>query len=169
MKNYLKTTRLLLTYMTSHPYNSATNPFGDILDLLQPKLAHATSRILKDFCKDVDSRIEPPGPIPSNDFDIFQTDSHYCIYVDCPGVDKDQVNVVVNESMLTISYERKHTLNDAKPVLIYRKFGKCVLDISLKNLDLIDTSVIVANMHNGVLCIRIPKIQNKPSRKIIVE
>lgn len=158
--------------MTHQPYK--TNAFGVLLDELQPKLITATSHILKDFWKDVGSHTDVPStPVVYKDFDIFETDTHYLVYVDCPGVQKEDINLEVNASVLSVSYERKHShdvnLNPI-PVLCFRSFGACTCKISLKNLKNIDTSVIGASMLNGVLCIRIPKIQNKStSRKIAID
>lgn len=87
--------------------------------------------------------------------DVVELEDRCELYVDLPGVAREDVTLTTQEGVLIISGERK--LNDAK-----RWSGKFSKQVSLDGLD---PDHITAEMKNGVLTVSIPKA-TKQSRQI---
>lgn len=91
--------------------------------------------------------------------DISETDAHYLIKLDLPGMEKDKINVEVKNRYLTISGERK--TEETKEGTFYyrseRSFGTFSRTIPLPE----DANVedVTAEHVNGVLTIKIAKIK----------
>ena len=86
-------------------------------------------------------------------------DDAYYIEVDLPGVKKEDINIDVDENTLTISGERK-VKEEHKEDNFYKVesvYGKFERSFSLP--EDVDTDKIEAEFKNGVLEIKIPKVQ----------
>jgi len=86
-------------------------------------------------------------------------DDAYYIEVDLPGVKKEDINIDVDENTLTISGERK-VKQEHKEDNFYKVesvYGKFERSFSLP--EDVDTDKIEAEFKNGVLEIKIPKVQ----------
>ncbi|KAI9008185.1 heat shock protein Hsp20, partial [Gaertneriomyces semiglobifer] len=83
--------------------------------------------------------------------DFTETDKNYVIKADLPGLDKKDVNISVQDDVLTISGERKNEREekDDKRHLVERSYGKFSRSIRLP----IDVQVddAAASMEHGVL------------------
>jgi len=98
-------------------------------------------------------------------------DDAYYIEVDLPGVKKEDINIDVDDNTLTISGERKlkeehKEDNFYKVESVYGKFERA---FSLP--EDVDTEKIEAEHKNGVLEIKIPKVQKveKTPKKIEIK
>lgn len=106
------------------------------------------------------------------DIDIKDTGKEYLIKLDLPGIDKDKVNVKVENSQLTISGERKmeneETEEGGNVYRSERSFGSFTRSIPLPSDA--DSNQMTANSQNGVLTIHIPKLAQTVSntKKIVV-
>ncbi len=103
-------------------------------------------------------RLTPP-------VDIFESDEGLVVLVDLPGVQKEEVQVGVADSVLTIEatprleergepLRREFTLRP-----YYRQF-----QLSEK----VDQERISAEMRHGVLVVRLPRVAERPPKKIDV-
>ena len=100
-----------------------------------------------------------------------EADDAYYIEVDLPGVKKEDVSIDVNENIITISGERKLE-EERKNDEFYRVesvYGKFERSFTLP--EDVDTDKIEAHMENGVLTVKIPKIQvvDKAPKKIEIK
>lgn len=101
---------------------------------------------------------------PSN---IMATDDGYLVEVDMPGVDKSGLEITVEANELTIIGRRNtdtpkgELLYWEAPMADYRR----VFDLGPD----IDSSKISAEMHQGVLCLRLPKSERAKPKKIEVK
>ena len=100
-----------------------------------------------------------------------EADDAYYIEVDLPGVEKENININVDENTLTISGERK-VKDEHKEDNFYKVesvYGKFERSFSLP--EDVDTDKIEAEHKNGVLEIKIPKVAKveKTPKKIEIK
>jgi HSP20 family protein len=98
-------------------------------------------------------------------------DDAYYIEVELPGVKKEDISIDVNEDVLTISGERK-IKDEQKDENFYKvesAYGKFERSFNLP--EDVDTDKIEAKTENGVLEIKIPKVQKveKKPKKIEIK
>jgi len=91
---------------------------------------------------------------------IATTDEDYRIQLAVPGLSKDDVKISVDDSVITISHEKKET--DDKTYYFTSTFKK---EYSLP-YDCEEDN-IVSKLENGVLEITIPRIKKKNSERLI--
>jgi len=97
--------------------------------------------------------------------DLVETDEDLVLRADLPGLDSDDVNIEVKDSVLTVSGEREveHDERTDGFYRVERAFGGFSRSMSLP--DRIDADRIAATFDKGVLEVRIPKPeQRKPHR-----
>jgi HSP20 family protein len=99
--------------------------------------------------------------------DIEETDDAWVIEAELPGVDKKDVNVEMRDSELIISGEIKE--KERKGVLRRqtRKTGEFEYRVTLPGES--DAEHIDANLHDGVLTVRVPKSQSAKPKQIEVK
>ncbi len=100
-----------------------------------------------------------------------EADDAYYIEVELPGVKKEDISIDVNDDTLTISGERK-VKEEHKEDNFYKVesvYGKFERSFSLP--EDVDTDKIEATSKNGVLEIKIPKVQKveKAPKKIEIK
>ncbi len=89
--------------------------------------------------------------------DISETPKHYLIKVELPEVEKEDVDVTIDNGMLTISGERRYENEEEDETRhrIERMYGRFSRTFALP-AD-IDEQAISAKTRNGLLKVRIPK------------
>lgn len=99
--------------------------------------------------------------------DISETDQQFEIDFYIPGVNKDQVNIDLNEGRLTVSGERKFEKeNTGKNYRsVESSFGSFTRSFQLP--DNIDQEAVSASFENGVLSITVPKDEKKIAKRSI--
>ena len=98
--------------------------------------------------------------------DLVETDDHFVLRADLPGLDEGGVNVEVNDNVLTISGERKYE-HEAKKDGYYRlERGSGQFNRSLTLPDGVDLDAIEASFEKGVLEVRVPKPEERKPRKV---
>ena len=99
--------------------------------------------------------------------DIEETDEAWVIEAELPGVDRKDVNVEMRDSELIISGEIKE--KERKGVLRRqtRKTGEFEYRVTLPGDA--DAEHIEANLHDGVLTVRVPKTEQAKPRRIEVK
>jgi HSP20 family protein len=101
--------------------------------------------------------------------DIKETDTAFEIHADIPGVDPKEIDVHMEDGILTIKGERKSESKEEREGYkrVERQWGSFYRRFSLP--DSADADKINAKSKNGVLEITIPKQEKAPARKISVE
>ena len=99
---------------------------------------------------------------PSFKVDISEDDSAIFIEADMPGVKKEDIKVSMEDDVLTISAERNKKEEEKKKGYhrVERSWGS--LSRSFTVGENIDAEKIEAAYDNGVLKIKVPKIEPKP-------
>jgi len=94
--------------------------------------------------------------------DVHETVDEYLVKVDLPGVKADDVNVEVNDNVLSISGSRIAD-ETRQAQLVERPYGSFVRTLTLPQG--VDSDSIEAGYQDGVLELRIPKpAERKPKR-----
>ncbi|CAG8710947.1 9465_t:CDS:2 [Cetraspora pellucida] len=102
--------------------------------------------------------------------DVHETDKEFVVNAELPGVTKEQVNVDVHDDTLVISGETKkdEKYNEGNAHIQERRYGSFTRSISLPRN--VKTSNITAKFDNGILEVKLPKDEEKPSgRKITIQ
>jgi HSP20 family protein len=90
--------------------------------------------------------------------DIDETDSHYLLSFDLPGVTENDVKVEWNDGQLMISGERRTEKKDEKSRrVVERSYGRFMRSFSLPSG--IDANRIEADFRDGVLKVSVPKAE----------
>ena len=98
--------------------------------------------------------------------DLVETDDHFILKADLPGVEESDVNIVFENNVLTLSGERK-TKHEAKKDGYYRlERTQGTFSRSLTMPEGIDADAVTAKFDNGVLEVSIPKPAEAKPRRI---
>jgi HSP20 family protein len=100
--------------------------------------------------------------------DIFETEKDLTLLADMPGVKAGDLNIDLRESVLTLDGDVKPPEGDAEVDVIreYRT-GKYYRQFTLSQV--IDQAKIDAELKDGVLHLRLPKVEAATPRKIAVK
>ena len=114
----------------------------------------------------------PPGRNPAGarrwipPMDLVETGDHYVLRADLPGLSDEDVNVQLEDNVLTISGERKadHETQQEGYYRLERASGAFSRSLTLP--EGVDPDGVQANFDRGVLEIRIPKPEQKKPRQV---
>ena len=109
-----------------------------------------------------------PGLVFTPAVDIFETEKEIALLADMPGVKAGDLNIDLHENVLTLDGE-VNAPEGADEVDVIREYrtGKYRRQFTLSQM--IDQSKIDAEMKDGVLRLRLPKIEAATPRKIAVK
>ena len=100
--------------------------------------------------------------------DIFETEHALTMIMEMPGVDKSEVDVSVEDGVLTIQGQIDFTKYEGmQPVYTEYNIGHYRRSFSLSNK--VDQSRISAEMKDGVLTLVVPKAEEAKPRRISVD
>lgn len=101
--------------------------------------------------------------------DISETDKEYLIKADLPEVKKEDVKVMLEDGVITISGERRHEKEhkDSNEIRVESFYGTFSRSFSLP--DNIDPKGVRAETKDGVLRVHIPKTQAAAAKPIPIE
>ncbi|MBN2034383.1 MAG: Hsp20/alpha crystallin family protein [Deltaproteobacteria bacterium] len=109
-----------------------------------------------------------PGLVFTPAVDIFETEKEITLVADMPGVKAGDLNIDLRENILSLSGDVKSPeKSDEVDVLREYRTGKYSRQFTLSQV--IDQSKIDASMKDGVLRLRLPKIEAAMPRKIAVK
>ena len=100
--------------------------------------------------------------------DLSETDDHYEVKAEIPGMKKDEINISVKDNVLTLSGEKKQEeKSDNKNLYrVERMYGLFERSFTLpKN---VKADEIKAKYKNGVLTVEIPKAEEVKPKEIVV-
>jgi HSP20 family protein len=100
--------------------------------------------------------------------DLVETDDHFVLRADLPGLSEQDVNIEVEDRVLTVSGERKSEHESTKEGYhrVERAFGSFSRSLTLP--EGIDAEAVEASFDRGVLEVRIPKPEQPKPRKITI-
>jgi HSP20 family protein len=101
---------------------------------------------------------------------ILENDNDYSIEMALPGYEKDNVNIEIDNNMITISSNNEERNEEKNDNYIRREFKMSSFQRSFEIPDDVDEDKIDASMENGVLYLKMNKIkevENKTNIKKI--
>lgn len=109
-----------------------------------------------------------PGPVFTPAVDIFEIDKEITLLADLPGVKAADLNIDLRENVLTLDCEVQSP-EGADEVDVFREYrtGKYYRQFTLSQV--IDQSKIDAELKDGVLRLRLPKVEAAQPRQIRVK
>ncbi|MCX7885678.1 MAG: Hsp20/alpha crystallin family protein [Verrucomicrobiae bacterium] len=101
--------------------------------------------------------------------DVIEQKDHYLVKAELPGLSKDDVNVTLQDNLLTIKGEKKHEAEtqDANFYRRERLYGAFCRTIELPAT--VDAKKIEAHFKDGVLTVKLPKTEEAKPRQIEVK
>jgi HSP20 family protein len=98
--------------------------------------------------------------------DVVETDEHFVVRADLPGLSENDVKIEVEDNVLTISGERKseHEQNSKGYYRVERSYGSFSRSLTLP--EGVDADAIQASFDSGVLEVQIPKPEQHKPRKV---
>ncbi len=98
--------------------------------------------------------------------DLIESETHYVLRADLPGVSEEDINVELDNDVLTISGERKaeHQDGHAGYYRVERISGG--FRRSLRLPEGVDAEAITASFERGVLEVSVPKPEQRQPRKV---
>ncbi len=102
--------------------------------------------------------------------DLVEKEDRYEVYVEIPGVSKDDIKINVKDNTLVIHGERKRTYEQKEGDIVHYSsmwYGKFHTEIALPSDA--DVENIEAVYKNGILVVKIPKHEKSRAREIEIK
>ena len=101
--------------------------------------------------------------------DLVETDDHFILRADLPGLSEEDVTIELEDSVLTVAGERKAEHEDKKEGFyrMERSFGQFRRSLTLP--EGVDADGITASFDKGVLEVRIPKPEERKPRRVAIQ
>jgi HSP20 family protein len=110
--------------------------------------------------------VPPARRVMAPAVDVTETDTHYIVSAELPGVRKDDVSVEVHEGVLTLRGEKRAEQEEHKSRWLERWYGS--FSRSLRLPADADPSGVQARFANGVLRIEIAKREEAKPRAVAI-
>src|SRR3954452_4109968 len=101
--------------------------------------------------------------------DLVETDDHFVLRADLPGLSEEDVSIELEDSVLTVAGERQAEHEDKREGFcrLERSFGQFRRSLTLP--EGVDADGITAAFDKGVLEVRIPKPEETKPRKVAIK
>ena len=101
--------------------------------------------------------------------DLVETEDHFVLRADLPGLTEQDVHIDVEADVLTVSGERKSEDEDKREgyVRVERSYGAFRRSLTLP--EGVEAEAVTASFDRGVLEIRIPKPEQRKPRRVAIQ
>ena len=125
------------------------------------------NRLFDDFLRGLD--VASPGVSTWPSIEVSETEDEIRVVAEVPGLDKGDVEVTLNEGVLTLRGEKKmdHEVKDEQYHRVERLYGAFSRSFSLPQT--VDAGKVAAEYKNGVLTVRLPLREEAKPRSIKVD
>jgi HSP20 family protein len=138
------------------------NPLQDLM-VLQDRMNRLFEDATQRRQSGTDDEFESADWTPAAD--IYETDSGYLIAMDLPGIDREALEIDVDDSRLVVKGTR--TIAESKQHRAERPRGKFLRTFSVPGS--VNQALIGAEFKDGVLHIRLPKRSEQKPKKIEIK
>ena len=104
----------------------------------------------------------PQGWTPA--MDLCETAQAYVVTAELPGVPREQVRIDIRDGKLTLQGRREASVSCEQYHQVERGHGEFCRSVMLPLA--VDTANVVAEMHDGVLTITVPKLPDAGPRRV---
>jgi HSP20 family protein len=157
-------------YASERTISPSVNMYGeeDEIEMEREITAHATPSHFSREVREESSLNETESNEGQLTIDVYQTDSDVVIKSTIAGVKPEDLDVSINNDMLTIRGERKNDEQVMEENYYYQEcyWGSFSRSVILP-IDVV-ADKIEASMKNGILTVRMPKAESNKSKKIQV-
>ena len=113
--------------------------------------------------------VKPYGNTAYPKVNVYEYDDKIGIVAEIPGLNKKQLNVEVEDGVLTISGDKHSTFEDDGAKVLRRELKQSSFKRSFELGELLDGNNIDANFKDGVLSVSIPKMEPEKPKKTFVK
>ncbi len=101
--------------------------------------------------------------------DLIEAGEHFVLKADLPGMSEQDVNIELEDNVLTVSGERRdeHEHKGQGWHRVERTFGRFSRSLSLP--EGVDADAVTASFDRGVLSIRVPKPEERKPRRVEIQ
>jgi len=101
--------------------------------------------------------------------DIFEKDHNLIIRAELPGVKKDEIDIAIEDGVLTLHGERKREseVEESNVYRLERVYGAFTRSFSLPTT--VDPSKVQAVYRDGVLEVTVPKLEAAKPKKVQIQ
>lgn len=102
--------------------------------------------------------------------DVSERDKEFVVMAELPGIKKEDINITLQDSVLTISAESKQETEDKQGERVIRRerrYGKILRSMQLGQN--VDESKVQASFTNGILELILPKKEEVLPKKVTVQ
>jgi HSP20 family protein len=101
--------------------------------------------------------------------DLVETDEHFVLKADLPGLSDEDVHIDVADDVLTVSGERRSEHEDKRDgyLRVERSYGSFRRSLTLP--EGVDADAVSASFERGVLEVRIPKPEQRKPRRVAIQ
>ena len=100
---------------------------------------------------------------------VYEYDAKVGVIAEIPGLDKKDLNIEVEDGVLTVSGEKSHGFDEGEAKVIRRELKHSSFKRQFTLGEQLDGDNISANFKDGILSIEIPKIEPALPKKNIVK
>lgn len=102
--------------------------------------------------------------------DVYETDDRYVVAAEVPGLARENIDLGLEDSRLTIRGQRAEQTTPGSEVIHFHQIerGHGAFSRTFEFASRIDVDAVTADLTNGVLTITLPKAIRQPARKIEV-
>lgn len=100
--------------------------------------------------------------------DILEREDGFYIFMDLPGVSREDLVIDLQEDELTVSGKTTYEL-DEKENFSEMQFGNGEYSRSVSISDIVDREKIKANLKNGVLELYLPRVEKSQPKRIEID
>jgi HSP20 family protein len=140
------------------------NPWKDMVSMREHMNALFNDSLFRPGRRDDDVALGVWSP----SVDMFEKDGKVVIKAELPGLEKKDLNLEINNGVLTLKGERKYD-NEVKEENFYRRemsYGKFIRSFTLPAE--VDADKIKADFQNGLLTVEVPKSEAHKPKQIKV-
>ena len=96
---------------------------------------------------------------------VYEYEDKIGIVAEIPGLSKKQVNIEVEDNVLTISGDKHNVADDNTAKIIRRELKHSSFKRSFQLSDQLDAEKVSAKFEDGILSVNIPKIEPEQPKK----
>jgi HSP20 family protein len=103
--------------------------------------------------------------------DVYETDDSYIIAAEVPGLTREEIELAAEDTRLTIRGQRSDRRVSTREVIHFHQVerGHGAFARTFEFAERIDGDRVAADLSDGVLTIKLPKMAPPPARKIAVK